>query len=167
MKEEGSLKFKFESCPPILGGIMKVKRANRLMSIYNYWWNMGDTSKKSRYFINDWYLGQIFSLYTCNYGFIYLQAVLFTCMHSVICYVWTNKQNKNNYDRTVKGSNMVKYLIPGNTGILVQIIMTFNNHYLLFGLWLCNQQNSSKKVTEQTFLFHLQSQYFSHLCNNR
>jgi hypothetical protein len=34
---------------------------------------MGDTSTKSRYFINDWYLGQIFSLYTCNYGFIYLQ----------------------------------------------------------------------------------------------
>jgi hypothetical protein len=29
---------------------------------------------------------------------------------------------------------MVKYLIPGDTGILVQIIMTFNNHYLLFGL---------------------------------
>jgi hypothetical protein len=39
----------------------------------NYWWNIGDTSTKSRYFINDWYLGQIFSLYTCNYGFIYLQ----------------------------------------------------------------------------------------------
>jgi hypothetical protein len=35
----------------------------------NYWWNMGDTSTKSRYFINDWYLGQIFSLYTCNYGY--------------------------------------------------------------------------------------------------
>ena len=31
---------------------------------------MGDTSTKSRYFINDWYLGQIFSLYTCYYGFI-------------------------------------------------------------------------------------------------
>jgi len=30
--------------------------------------NMGDTSTKSRYFINDWYLGQIFSLNTCNYG---------------------------------------------------------------------------------------------------
>jgi len=26
---------------------------------------MGDTSTKSRYFINDWYLEQIFSLYTC------------------------------------------------------------------------------------------------------
>ena len=25
---------------------------------------MGDTSTKSRYLINDWYLGQIFSLYT-------------------------------------------------------------------------------------------------------
>jgi hypothetical protein len=36
----------------------------------NYWWNMGYTSTKSRYFINDWYLGQIFLLYTCNYGFI-------------------------------------------------------------------------------------------------
>jgi hypothetical protein len=23
----------------------------------NYWWNMGDTSTKSQYFINDWYLG--------------------------------------------------------------------------------------------------------------
>jgi hypothetical protein len=37
---------------------------------------MGDTSTKSRYFINDWYLGQIFSLYTCNYGFIYLQILV-------------------------------------------------------------------------------------------
>jgi hypothetical protein len=42
----------------------------------NCWWNMGDTSTKSRYFINDWYLGQIFSLYTCNYGFIYLQILV-------------------------------------------------------------------------------------------
>jgi len=37
---------------------------------------MGDTSTKSQYFINDWYLGQIFSLYTCNYGFIYLQILV-------------------------------------------------------------------------------------------
>jgi hypothetical protein len=36
---------------------------------------MSDTSTKCRYFINDWYLGQIFSLYTCNYGFIYLQIL--------------------------------------------------------------------------------------------
>ena len=36
---------------------------------------MSDTSTKSRYFINDWYLGQIFSLYICNYGFIYLQIL--------------------------------------------------------------------------------------------
>jgi hypothetical protein len=33
MREERSLKFKFESWPPIIGRIMKVKRANRLMSI--------------------------------------------------------------------------------------------------------------------------------------
>ena len=33
MREERTLKFKFESWPPIIGGIMKVKRANRLMSI--------------------------------------------------------------------------------------------------------------------------------------
>jgi hypothetical protein len=51
---------------------MKVKRANRLMSIID----MGDTSTKSRYFINDWYLEQIFSLYTCNYGSIYLQILV-------------------------------------------------------------------------------------------
>ena len=62
--EKRSLKFKFELWQP-----MKVKRANRLMSIID----MGDTFTKSRYFINDWYLEQIFSLYTCNYGFIYLQ----------------------------------------------------------------------------------------------
>jgi hypothetical protein len=37
---------------------------------------MGDTSTKSQYFINDWYLGHIFSLYTCNYGFIYLQMLV-------------------------------------------------------------------------------------------
>jgi hypothetical protein len=49
---------------------MKVKRANRLMSIIDEIWV--DTSTKSQYLINDWYLGQIFSLYTCNYGFIYL-----------------------------------------------------------------------------------------------
>jgi hypothetical protein len=33
MREERSLKFKFESWPPIIGGVMKVKRANQLMSI--------------------------------------------------------------------------------------------------------------------------------------
>jgi hypothetical protein len=49
---------------------MKVKRANQLMSIIDEIWD------KSRYFINDWYLGQIFSLYTCNYGFIYLQILV-------------------------------------------------------------------------------------------
>jgi hypothetical protein len=27
-------------------------------------------------FINDWYLGQLFSLYTCNYGFIYIQILV-------------------------------------------------------------------------------------------
>ena len=37
---------------------------------------MGDTSTKSRYFINDWYLEQIFSLYSCIYGFIYLQILV-------------------------------------------------------------------------------------------
>ena len=36
--EERSLKFKFESWPPIIGGIMKVKRANRLMSIIDEIW---------------------------------------------------------------------------------------------------------------------------------
>jgi hypothetical protein len=57
MMREESLKFKLESWPPIIGGIMKVKRVNLLMSIY--WWNMGDTSTKIWYFINDWYLGQM------------------------------------------------------------------------------------------------------------
>jgi hypothetical protein len=38
---------------------MKVKKANRLMSIIDEIWV--DTSTKSRYLINDWYLGQIFS----------------------------------------------------------------------------------------------------------
>jgi len=37
---------------------------------------MGDTSTKGRYFINDWYVEQIFSLYICNYGFIYLQILV-------------------------------------------------------------------------------------------
>jgi hypothetical protein len=37
---------------------------------------MGDTSAKGRYFINDWYLEQIISLYSCNYGFIYLQILV-------------------------------------------------------------------------------------------
>jgi hypothetical protein len=46
---------------------------NRLMSIID---DMGDTSTKSRYFINDWYLGQKFSLFTCNYGFIYLEILV-------------------------------------------------------------------------------------------
>jgi hypothetical protein len=45
-----------------------VKRANRLMSIIDeIWVSILYTSTKSRYFINDWYLGQIFSLYTCNW----------------------------------------------------------------------------------------------------
>jgi hypothetical protein len=34
----------------------------------NYWWDMGDTSTKSRYFINDWYLEQIVSFYSCKGG---------------------------------------------------------------------------------------------------
>ena len=38
MREERSLKFKFESWPPIIGGIMKVKMANRLMSIIDKIW---------------------------------------------------------------------------------------------------------------------------------
>jgi hypothetical protein len=38
MREERSLKFKFESWPPIIGGIMKIKRANRLMSIIDEIW---------------------------------------------------------------------------------------------------------------------------------
>jgi hypothetical protein len=38
----------------------------------NYWWDMGGTSTKSQYFINDWFLEQIFSLYFCNYGYIYI-----------------------------------------------------------------------------------------------
>ena len=38
MREERSLKFKFESWPPIIGGIMKVKRANRLISIIDEIW---------------------------------------------------------------------------------------------------------------------------------
>jgi hypothetical protein len=33
MREERSLKFKFESWPPIIGRIMKIKRENWLMSI--------------------------------------------------------------------------------------------------------------------------------------
>jgi hypothetical protein len=53
---------------------MKVKRAKRLMSIIDEIWVIFST--KCRYFINDWYLGQIFSLYTCNYGFIYLQKLV-------------------------------------------------------------------------------------------
>jgi hypothetical protein len=53
---------------------MKVKRAIRLMSIIDE--NMGDISTKILYFINNWYLRQIFSLYTCNYGFIYLQILV-------------------------------------------------------------------------------------------
>ena len=36
----------------------------------------GDTSTKGRYFINDWYLEQIFSHYICKYGFIYLQILV-------------------------------------------------------------------------------------------
>jgi len=53
---------------------MKVKNANRLMSIIDEIWVIH--LQKSRYFINDWYLGQIFLLYTCNYGFIYLQILV-------------------------------------------------------------------------------------------
>jgi hypothetical protein len=78
MREERSLKFEFKSSPPIIGGIMKIKRANQLMSIIDEIHKkcMGDASTKSRYFINDLYLGQIFSLYTCNYGYIYLQILV-------------------------------------------------------------------------------------------
>ena len=49
-----SLKFKFELWQP-----MKVKRANRLSIIDEIW---AIHLQKSRYFINDWYLEQIFSL---------------------------------------------------------------------------------------------------------
>jgi hypothetical protein len=50
---------------------MKVKRENQLMSIIDEIWVIH--LQKVKYLINDWYLGQIFSLYNCNYGFIYLQ----------------------------------------------------------------------------------------------
>jgi hypothetical protein len=54
---------------------MKIKRANRLMSIIDE--NMGDTSTKvDTLLMIDWYLRQLFSLYTCNYGFIYLQILV-------------------------------------------------------------------------------------------
>jgi hypothetical protein len=66
-----SLKFKFELWQP-----MKVKSANQLILIIDeICHHMGDTSTKSRYFINDWYLEQMFSLHSCNYGFIYLQIL--------------------------------------------------------------------------------------------
>jgi hypothetical protein len=55
----------------------------------NYLWNMGDTSTKSWYFINDWYLGQIFSLYTCNYGFIYLQILVLKCWSDENFHHWS------------------------------------------------------------------------------
>jgi hypothetical protein len=54
---------------------MKVKRANRLMSIIDEIWVI-HLQKVDTLLINDWYLGQIFSLYTCNYGFIYLQILV-------------------------------------------------------------------------------------------
>ena len=54
---------------------MKVKRANRLMSIIDEIWAI-HLQKFDIFFINDWYLGQIYSLYTCNYGFIYLQILV-------------------------------------------------------------------------------------------
>jgi hypothetical protein len=43
----------------------------------NYWWNMGDTSTKSQYFINDWYLGQIFSLYISVIMVLYIYKYWF------------------------------------------------------------------------------------------
>ena len=60
---------------------MKVKRENRLMSIIDEIQKcMGDTdtSTKSRYFINDWYLEQIFSLYMCGPFFQYVGLII--CM---------------------------------------------------------------------------------------
>ena len=68
MREERSLKFKFESLLPIIGRIMKVKRTNRLMSIIDEIWVIH--LQKVDTLLKNWYLGQIFSLYTCNYGFI-------------------------------------------------------------------------------------------------
>ena len=38
MREERSFKFKFESWQPIIGGVMKVKKANRLMPIIDEKW---------------------------------------------------------------------------------------------------------------------------------
>ena len=46
-----SLKFKFESLSA-QAGLWRSKGQTDV----NYWWNMGDTSTKSQYFINDWYL---------------------------------------------------------------------------------------------------------------
>ena len=51
---------------------MKVKRANRLMSIID---EILVIHLQKVDFINDWYLEQIFSLYSCNYGVIYLQIL--------------------------------------------------------------------------------------------
>ena len=53
---------------------MKVKRVNRLMSIIDEIWVK--YLQKVDTLLNDWYLGQIFSLNACNYGFIYLQILV-------------------------------------------------------------------------------------------
>jgi hypothetical protein len=53
---------------------MKVKRTNRLMSIIDEIWVIH--LQKVDTLLKNWYLGQIFSLYTCNYGFIYLQTLV-------------------------------------------------------------------------------------------
>jgi hypothetical protein len=57
----------------------------------NYWWNMGDTSTKSRYFINDWYFGQIFSLFIPVIMVLYIYKYWNkTCRDWFLCFIIFN-----------------------------------------------------------------------------
>ena len=68
---------------------MKVKRANRLMSIIDEIWVIH--LQKVDTFNNDWYLGQIFSLYTCNYGCshhaTYLHTMILQSMLNLVRFI--------------------------------------------------------------------------------
>ena len=110
----------------------------------NYWWNMGDTSAKRRYFINDWYLGQIFSLYTCNYGFIY------KCTYKY----WFKMLKRWKFPPLIKARASSTNCTMGNLTCSRHATIYVKSHenHILSTIWILGESNKPCWVTTDKYL---------------
>ena len=87
-------------------------------------------------------------------------------------YVRTNKQNKNNYERVKHGEIFDSWrhwdISPNNYDLII-IIYYLDYDFATNKIHLKKSEQTFlfHSPVKYQFLFHLQSQYFSHLCNNR